>query len=141
MEATGLGTLRAEHVRLGAVLDRADELLRRRADARFMALELAARLGAHLSGEAETEHLLGVGPGTNAAIGTLRTEHDELRSMLAALVRAIDEPVRPKHDEQVAVQLRDLVDLARIHLRKEHVLILAATPAAGPRGRRKESDS
>lgn len=141
MNPTELETLRGDHARLGAVLDRADEVLRRRGNARPLALELAARLGAHLTGEVEAERLLGVGPGTNAAIGALRVEHGELRSMLAALVRAIDQPVLPRNDEQVAVQLRDLVDLVRIHLRKEHVLVLAAAPAAAPRPRRKESPS
>ena len=140
MDATGLGALREEHARLGVVLDRADGILRRRANARAAALELAARLGAHLSGEAEAESLLGAGPGTSAAIGALRGEHQELRTMLAALVRAIDEAAASRRDEQVAVQLRDLVDLVRIHLRKEQILVLAASPAAA-RARRKESPS
>ena len=151
MERSIQDTLRQDHARLRAVLERLDALLRRRArgvaadppDApRTLALELAARLGAHLTVEADAETLLVSSLDRNAstrgAVTALRGEHEEQRSMLATLVRTLDFPPGARRDEQVAVQLRDLVDLVRIHVRKEDVLILAAAQAAQqPHPRRK----
>jgi hemerythrin-like domain-containing protein len=144
-------TLRQDHARLRTVLERVDALLRRRArgippdppDAmRALALEFAARLGTHLTAEADAESLLlGVleaNASSRGAVTTLRGEHGELRSMLGTLVRTLDGAAGARRDEQIAVQLRDLVDLVRIHVRKEDVLILAAAQAtAQPLPRRK----
>ncbi len=159
-----LERLRNDHTRLRGVLERVDAFLHRRAGAlatrgtvaaftaepaagaRALALELAAHLGTHLTAEPDTEGLLGGlldGDGASrGALAMLRGEHDELRSMLAMLVRTLDGPARAPRDEQLAVQLRDLVDLLRIHGRKEDVLILAASQStAVPPRRRKGNPS
>jgi len=137
-----LERLRQDHALLRAALEPADVFLRRPAsvaaeppaDARGLILELAERLGAHLAAEPGAGGPLLGGlehdAGARAAFGALCGDHDELRSMLAALVRTIDDAPGPRRDEQVIVQLRDLVDLVRIHVRKEEVLVLAASPAA-----------
>ncbi|MBI3538714.1 MAG: hemerythrin domain-containing protein [Candidatus Eisenbacteria bacterium] len=52
-------------------------------------------------------------------IQQLGAEHEELRSMLGSLGRLLDSPHGRVSDEQVVVQARDLVDLLRIHIRKE----------------------
>jgi hemerythrin-like domain-containing protein len=62
-------------------------------------------------------------PETEASLKPLRGEHDELRSMLAGLLWVLSEPPTPERDEQVPVQVRDLVDLLRIHIRKEEALV------------------
>ena len=159
-----LEMLRRDHARLRGVLEHADAFLRRRAGAlatlgtvaefttepsagaRVLALELAAHLGTHLTAEPDTEgFLVGLLDGDVASHGALaasRGEHDELRSMLATLVRTLDGPASARRDEQIAVQLRDLVDLVRIHVRKEDVLILAASKStAQPLRRRKGTSS
>lgn len=53
----------------------------------------------------------------------LLEEHAELHEMLRRLLRTLDEPPTPERDEQVVVQIRDLTDLFRIHLRKEESVV------------------
>jgi hemerythrin-like domain-containing protein len=62
-------------------------------------------------------------PGTLGSIEPLRTEHEELRSMLRALRQLLESPAGKARDEQIAVQVRDLVDLLRIHIRKEEAVV------------------
>jgi len=160
MNASFLETLRRDHAHLAAILDSVDELLLRRAtglaagraagtfagSAHGRALEFAARLGAHLATEAEFEVAIAARSDddatTRSVLSSVRGEHLELRSMLGALVHTLDAPSGARRDEGAAVQLRDLVDLVRIHLRKEDVLLLAATSAAAsPAQRRKGTAS
>jgi hemerythrin-like domain-containing protein len=54
---------------------------------------------------------------------SLAVEHGELRGMLGALLEVVDRPGSAARDEQIAVQLRDFVDLLRIHLRKEEAVV------------------
>lgn len=49
----------------------------------------------------------------------LGAEHEELRSMLGSFGRLLGRPGDRERDEQVVVQFRDLLDLLRIHIRKE----------------------
>jgi hemerythrin-like domain-containing protein len=58
-----------------------------------------------------------------ALVSTLYEEHDELKAMLAALADTLRQPQGPPRDEQVVVQIRDLTDLLRIHIRKEETLV------------------
>ena len=168
MNGAKLEILRQDHAHLRAVLERVDAFLVRRASALAtrrtvaaftdepsagaspLALELAARLGTHLTTESDAECLLrglldrdgAADAASRGAMGALRGEHDELRSMLAALVRTLDGAAGARRDEQLAVQLRDLVDLVRIHVRKEDVLILAASQTTmQPLRRRKGNPS
>jgi hypothetical protein len=127
-------SIHEEHARMGALLDRVERVLGARAHApetpvTAVALELAATLGVHLF--ADPAH------GPFAASDALRSEHAELRIMLAALVRTIHARTGAKRNGQVAVQLRDLVDLLRVHLRREHALLLAAAEPEPSARRRK----
>ena len=58
-----------------------------------------------------------------ALVAPLHDEHDELRLMLGALAARLIEPPGATRDEQVVVQIRDLTDLLRIHIRKEETLV------------------
>ncbi|MBI5711708.1 MAG: hemerythrin domain-containing protein [Candidatus Eisenbacteria bacterium] len=62
-------------------------------------------------------------PETLGPIAPLRAEHQELRSMLAVLAELLRRPGSPGRDEQLAVQVRDFVDLLRIHIRKEEAVV------------------
>ena len=63
-------------------------------------------------------------PQTKATIDPLHAENLELRNMATRLASTLEEEPGPARDEQIAVQMRDLVDLLRIHLRKEEALVL-----------------
>jgi len=63
-------------------------------------------------------------PETRQTVVPLQAEHAELRDMLARLTATLAEPARADRDEQIAVQLRDFIDLLRIHLRKEEALVI-----------------
>ncbi len=63
-------------------------------------------------------------PQTKATVDPLHAEHAELRSMLTRLEATLEEAPGPARDEQITVQTRDLVDLLRIHIRKEEALVL-----------------
>lgn len=69
-------------------------------------------------------------PETAAGLDLLRREHDELRQMLAALVAELARAPSPARDEQVVVQLRDFVDLLRIHVHKEEVAVFTIAARA-----------
>lgn len=62
-------------------------------------------------------------PETLDPVAALRVEHQELRSMLATLADLLRRPGSPERDEQLAVQIRDVVDLLRIHIRKEEAVV------------------
>lgn len=62
-------------------------------------------------------------PASAGSVEPLHDEHSELRLMLERLRATLAEsPGRPR-DEQVAVQVHDLADLLRIHIRKEESLV------------------
>ncbi len=63
-------------------------------------------------------------PQTRLSIEPLRADHAALRGMLRALKRLIATPPGQARDEQVRVQLRDFVDLLRIHIRKEEAVVI-----------------
>jgi hemerythrin-like domain-containing protein len=44
--------------------------------------------------------------------------------MLAALQNTVSRERSPDRDEQLAVEIRDIVDLLRIHIRKEEAVVL-----------------
>ena len=45
--------------------------------------------------------------------------------MLIRLKATLGEPAGPDRDEQIVVQLRDFIDLLRIHIRKEEALVIS----------------
>ncbi len=63
-------------------------------------------------------------PQGQAAVEPLRAEHEDLREMLRRLEKTLRKPARAARDEQIAVQVRDLIDLLRIHIRKEESIVL-----------------
>jgi hemerythrin-like domain-containing protein len=63
-------------------------------------------------------------PGARPTLKPLEREHDEMRSMLARLEELLAESATPARDEQIVIQVRDLVDLLRIHIRKEEQSVL-----------------
>jgi hemerythrin-like domain-containing protein len=58
-----------------------------------------------------------------ALVAPLHEEHDELKLMLEALAATLARPDGAARDEQILVQVRDLSDLLRIHIRKEETLV------------------
>jgi hemerythrin-like domain-containing protein len=62
-------------------------------------------------------------PASMGSVEPLHDEHGELRLMLERLCATFSEPPGKARDEQVAVQVHDLADLLRIHLRKEESLV------------------
>ena len=64
-------------------------------------------------------------PQTRATLDPLHAEHGELRTMLVRLDATLREPRSATRDEQITVQVRDLVDLLRIHIRKEEAIVLS----------------
>lgn len=87
-----------------------------------VAVELLERqFGTHMAAEDELmfpalERTL---PHAAGQIEQLRAEHQELRSMLGSLGRLLGRSGDRERDEQVVVQFHDLLDLLRIHIRKE----------------------
>jgi hemerythrin-like domain-containing protein len=58
-------------------------------------------------------------PESRPVLEPLLAEHAELRDMLASLASATEEPRSDGRDERVFVVMRDLIDLLRLHIRKE----------------------
>jgi hemerythrin-like domain-containing protein len=71
-------------------------------------------------------------PEGRGSIAPLKAEHDELRSMLVALAHLLTQPAAPARDEQVEIQVRDLVDLLRIHVRKEEAVVFSVAERVLP---------
>jgi len=62
-------------------------------------------------------------PASSGSVEPLHDEHSELRLMLERLRATFAEPASGARDEQAAVEVHDLADLLRIHLRKEESLV------------------
>lgn len=92
---------------------------------RALVTHLEAQFGTHMRDEDEllfpalAESL----PETAGGLAPLRAEHAELRQMLAALGSMLDRAASAARDEQIVVQLRDFVDLLRIHVHKEEAAV------------------
>jgi hemerythrin-like domain-containing protein len=72
-------------------------------------------------------------PETLSRLEPLSLEHQELRWLLGSLTRLMRAPTSRERDEQIAVQARDFVDLLRIHVRKEEVVVFrVAERVLGP---------
>jgi hemerythrin-like domain-containing protein len=79
----------------------------------------------HMAAEDEILYpeLLRALPASAGSVEPLRGEHAELRLMLERLRASFAEPAGESRDEELAVQVHDLADLLRIHLRKEESLV------------------
>lgn len=86
---------------------------------------LGRQFGSHMAAEDEVLYpaLMNALPETRASIEPLSADHGALRMMLADLEEILSLPGEAR-DEQMAVQVRDLVDLLRIHIRKEEALVI-----------------
>jgi hemerythrin-like domain-containing protein len=86
---------------------------------------LARQFDTHLAAEEEVLFplLAQALPETLGRLEPLSLEHQELRGLLGSLSRLMKVPANAEREEQIAVQARDLVDLLRIHVRKEEALV------------------
>lgn len=64
-------------------------------------------------------------PASAGSLEPLADEHAELRQMLLRLRATLHEPNGVDRDEQIAIQLHDLAELLRLHIRKEESLVLS----------------
>jgi hemerythrin-like domain-containing protein len=81
----------------------------------------------HMAAEDEVlfPALLETLPEAKTSIAPLGAEHAELRDMLERLKSTLSEPDPYDRGEQLAVQLRDFIDLLRIHIRKEEAVVIS----------------
>jgi hemerythrin-like domain-containing protein len=87
---------------------------------------LGRQFGSHMAAEDDVLYpaLMNALPETRASIEPLRADHDVLRMMLADLEGTLRQEPGEAKDEEMAVQIRDLVDLLRIHIRKEEAVVI-----------------
>lgn len=62
-------------------------------------------------------------PTSSASLEPLHDEHSELQQMLVRLQATLREEPTAERDEQIVVQVHDLADLLRLHIRKEEALV------------------
>lgn len=91
---------------------------------------LQAQFDSHMAAEDEVLYpaLLGAIPAASGSIEPLFAEHAELRQMLARLAATLNEPATADRSEQIGVQVHDLADLLRLHIRKEESLVFRLAP-------------
>lgn len=58
-------------------------------------------------------------PESRAILAPLAEDHAEMRSLLASLAEALAARAGRARDERIGVQLRDLLDLLRLHIQRE----------------------
>lgn len=90
---------------------------------------LEREFGTHMAAEDEVLYpaVLKALPASRGSVEPLFDEHAELRLMLERLIETMHEEPDPDRDEQIAVQVADMAELLRIHIRKEESLILSVT--------------
>ena len=86
---------------------------------------LERQFSTHMAGEdrvlfPELEPVL---PRGEAALAPLRAEHEELRAMLDRLQKTLRRRRDAARDEEIVIQIRDLIDLLRLHIRKEEIVL------------------
>lgn len=69
-------------------------------------------------------------PVARPSMEPLIADHGALRMMLADLEQELQEPASDARNEQIGVQLRDLTDLLRIHIRKEEAVVFTIAERA-----------
>lgn len=62
-------------------------------------------------------------PASAPSLEPLHDEHAELRQMLHRLQATLRESASADRDEQIPIQVHDLADLLRLHIRKEESLV------------------
>jgi hemerythrin-like domain-containing protein len=88
---------------------------------------LARQFETHMAAEDELlfPALVETLPQIVASIEPLRADHATLRAMLHSLGELVSTPPSSTRDEQIGIQLRDFVDLLRIHIRKEEAVAIS----------------
>jgi len=88
---------------------------------------LERQFSTHMAAEDEIlfPALLEALPQARLSIEPLQADHVELRTMLSRLRETLREPAGDARNEQIGVQLRDFVDLLRIHIRKEEAVVIS----------------
>jgi len=91
---------------------------------------LEAEFSSHMAAEDEILYpaLVAALPAASGSISPLFTEHAELRQMLARLVATLREAPGADRTEQIRVQVHDVADLLRLHIRKEESLVFRLAP-------------
>jgi len=91
---------------------------------------LEAEFSSHMSAEDEILYpaLVAAIPAARGSIEPLFTEHTELRQMLARLVATLRDAPGADRTEQIRVQVHDVADLLRVHIRKEESLVFRLAP-------------
>ena len=86
----------------------------------------------HMAAEDEVLYpaLVDALPVARPSIEPLVADHVTLRMMLADLMQALEEEPSDSRNELIGVQLRDLADLLRIHIRKEEVVVFSVAERA-----------
>jgi hemerythrin-like domain-containing protein len=108
---------------------RGGALARQRALAALVEL-LDAEFASHMAAEDTVLYpaLLAALPAASGSIEPLFAEHAELRQILRRLEATVREPATADRDEQIRIQIRDLADLLRLHIRKEESLLFRFGP-------------
>lgn len=103
---------------------------------RAFANRLETQFTTHIPAEDEAVYpaLESALPGARQNLAPLRGEHRELRRMLDCLRDTLGQPGGRERNEQIAVQVQDLADLLRIHIRKEEAVVFAVAECVLDRG-------
>jgi hemerythrin-like domain-containing protein len=133
--------LREDHARVLGEIGELEANLRRHGRGGHLSGEVEAALpgilalldsefSSHMTAEDEVLYpaLIAAMPAARGSIEPLFGEHAELRQMLAGLVATLDEPAGPDRSEQIRVQVHDMADLLRLHIRKEESLVFQLAP-------------
>jgi hemerythrin-like domain-containing protein len=93
---------------------------------------LARQFQTHMAAEDEVLYpaLAEALPVARPSMEPLIADHGALRMMLADLQQELDEPASDARNELIGVQLRDLADLLRIHIRKEEAVVFTIAERA-----------
>jgi hemerythrin-like domain-containing protein len=102
------------------------------AAARDVLAMLAVQFETHMAAEDEILYpaLAEALPVAGPSVEPLMADHSALRMMLADLEQELLEPASRARNEQIGVQLRDLSDLLRIHIRKEEAIVFSVAERA-----------
>ena len=102
---------------------------------RNLIAHLERQFATHMAGEDRVlfPELTPVLPSGESSLAPLRAEHEELRAMLERLQQTLRRRPGSARDEEITIQVRDLIDLLRLHIRKEEIVLGVAERVLTPR--------